>query len=222
MASTAAESPHGHSRGPSPSHGHVDARPAHLTRRERASSSGSAGVVERLAVPAAPRQQQLAFEHTFRDRTRSKEVSPQEFGVHYEREKDRAFRNERLNQAAQLPREAWRSNQTAPHHVGYEMRHHGFGSAFRTTDYSQTSQNLTDTIGELLFSDLRLPYREPKPCEVIRPPQPKSVVGAPISKRRFNHALSATATWHHCPAPLAAVEPWQDNAKRIIWGKHRL
>ncbi|CAE7564487.1 unnamed protein product, partial [Symbiodinium pilosum] len=152
--------------------------------------------------------------HTFRDRQKAKEklISAREFGVHYETEKDRIKRAEAEQQFLRLPREAWAPGQCAPPHL--TPRDARSNTALRTRD---TKPKLADTIGELIVSDIRMPYASGYP--ECRAKQPKPGPGQPrqsFTTMKQGRFLQATSM-----GPGLLAEPWTDRARAEWWDKIR-
>mmetsp|Transcript_110271 Transcript_110271/g.235505 ORF Transcript_110271/g.235505 Transcript_110271/m.235505 type:complete len:194 (+) Transcript_110271:101-682(+) len=136
------------------------------------------------------------------------------WGRHHESEKARCLRTEAENKSIALSRDPWRSNQAAPPHL--QVRSSRTRTAFRTRNFAFT-ENLYNTIGEFVVSDIRLPYRPAQTCTEFRP-RKKPGFGVPPLKR-LDHEVPVDGAWSARTMPNSAVEPWVDMSRCFLYGK---
>jgi len=145
--------------------------------------------------------------------------SRQEFGKRvYETEKARCARVEVQNRALKLDREVWGHTQTGPRHLKFSPRTE---TNFRIKNFAARTA-WSETIGDFILSDVRLPYKHEPACEEIRSTTrcaPPALSLPSHARRRFDHSKSARGVWDRPPVPTSTVEPFIDVGKYMLHGR---
>ncbi|CAK9063370.1 unnamed protein product [Durusdinium trenchii] len=153
--------------------------------------------------------------HRFRERDKTKErqISSREFGVHYETEKQRVLRREAELHGLMLERDAWPPNQHAPLHL--TPRDTRCNTTLKTRDTKL--KPVVDTIGEYWVSEIRLPYSPGYP--ELRPKPNTTGLGTP--REAFCAVKQGRFLVKESPRPIFVQEPWADRAHAEWWKDQR-